>query len=171
MQNAAASLAAPLIASLLGAFLLVALVSIIWVIVSRRRKRRAAEPAEKTPAVEGTKGSLQDLEKGHNAASSSQVHSMRIKASVRIKHMLTSFIPRAIWQSLNRWYSHGTVTLTPLHRRGMLCRWVVRRQGWAHKAMPLAWYLTAAPSMCAPNIAAFCPASSHHNLMLTDSMC
>ncbi|KAK9909309.1 hypothetical protein WJX75_000310 [Coccomyxa subellipsoidea] len=72
-KNAAASLAAPLIASLLGAFLLVALVSIIWVIVSRRRKRRAAEPAEKTPAVEGTKGSLQDLEKGHNAASSSQV--------------------------------------------------------------------------------------------------
>ena len=85
MQNAAASLAAPLIASLLGAFLLVALVSIIWVIVSRRRKRGAAEPAAKTPAVEGTKGSLQDLERGHNAASSSQVHSMRIKASVRIK--------------------------------------------------------------------------------------
>ncbi len=73
MQDAAASLAAPLIASLLGAFLVLSLVTVVWVIVSRRCKRRAAEPAEKAPAVEGSKGSLQDPEKGHNAATSSQV--------------------------------------------------------------------------------------------------
>lgn len=72
-QDAAASLAAPLIASLLGAFLVVALVAIIWVLLLRRRKRRAAELPVKTPAVEGTKGSLQDPEKGNTAAAASQV--------------------------------------------------------------------------------------------------
>lgn len=59
-QNAAASLAAPLIASLLGAFLLISLAGVCWALVSRRRRRRgAAELPVKERAVEGSKGSLQ----------------------------------------------------------------------------------------------------------------
>ncbi|CAL8467725.1 g7263 [Coccomyxa elongata] len=80
-KNAAASLAAPLIASLLGAFLVLALVAIIWVVVSRRRKRRAAELPVKAPAVESTKGSLQDPEKGNTAAAASQVGGTEAKSS------------------------------------------------------------------------------------------